>query len=208
MPRRVALALLLALLPACSGLSAPEPEGPLTGIELVEELRGGGYVLYLRHTETTRGGVDDVSTLGDCARQRPLSQDGRTDAKGIGEAFEALEIPVAKVVASPFCRTVDTAELAFGRASTDDALLAGAASGQDEGTEQAAAERARRLLGEEPSDGTNVVLVGHLDNLRPLTGAEPAEGGTVVLEPDGDGGVRLVAEVPPQGWQKLADRLT
>lgn len=205
---RVLLALLLLLLPACSGLSAPEPEEPLTGIALVEELREGGYVLYLRHTETAKGGVDDVSTLGDCTRQRPLSEAGRVDAKEIGAAFEELEIPVAKVIASPFCRTVETAELAFGRASKDEALLALAGTGQDDATQKEGLERGRRLIAQEPSDGTNVVLVGHIANLRGLTGVEPEEGGTAVFEPDGDGGFRLVAEVPPQGWQRLADRLT
>ena len=86
MASRVVLCLLVLLLPACSGLSEPEPDGPLTGLELVEELREGGYVLCLRHTETTRGGVDDVSTLGDCSRQRELSDAGRTDARQIGRA--------------------------------------------------------------------------------------------------------------------------
>ena len=205
---RALLALLLLLLPACSGLSEPEPDGPLTGLELVEELREGGYVLYLRHTETTAGGVDDISTLGDCSRQRELSDAGRTDAREIGAAFETLEIPVAKVVASPFCRTVETAELAFGRASTDEALVAQATTGQDDATQKAALERGRRLIATEPSDGTNLVLVGHLANIRRLSGVEPEEGGTAVFQPDGDGGFRLVAEVPPQGWQKLADRLT
>ena len=203
-----ALLVLLLLLPACSGLSEPEPDGPLTGIDLVEELREGGYVLFLRHTATTRGGVDDVSTLGDCSRQRELSGAGRTDAREIGAAFDELEIPVAKVLASPFCRTVETAELAFGRASTDEALLAAASTGQDDATQRAALERVRRLITRGPSDGTNLVLVGHLDNIEPVTGVEPEEGGTAVFEPDGDGGFRLVAEVPPQGWQKLADRLT
>ena len=208
MPTRTLLALLLLLLPACGGLSEPEPEGPLTGSALVEELREGGYVLFLRHTETTKGGVDDISTLGDCRRQRELSDAGRTDAREIGAAFEKLEIPVAKVVASPFCRTVETAELAFGRASTEDALVAVAATGLDEATQQRALEDGRRLLATQPSDGSNVVVVGHLANLRQLAGAEPKEGGTVVFEPDGDGGFQLVAEVPPQGWQRLADRLT
>jgi phosphohistidine phosphatase SixA len=202
----VRLLLCLLLLTGCGGLAAPEPEGPLTGDRLVEALREGGLVLYLRHTETTEGGVDDVATLGDCTKQRELSDPGRQDAREIGAAFEELEIPVGRVVASPFCRTVETAELAFGETETDEALLALASTGQDESTQERAMKRGRSLIAAKPSDGTNVVLVGHISNVGPITGASPKEGGTVIFRPYGDGDFQLVAEVPPQGWQRLASQ--
>ncbi len=194
------------LLGGCSGLAAPEPEGPLTGERLVAALRDGGLVLYLRHTETTEGGVDSIDTLGDCSAQRELSDAGRQDAREIGEAFDALAVPVARALASPFCRTVETAELAFDDVRTDDALLALASIGQAPAEQEAAEERVRALLADEPPEGENVVLVGHISNVRPVTGASPEEGGTVVFRPDGKGGFLLVAQVPPQGWQRLADQ--
>lgn len=194
------------LLTGCAGLSAPEPEGPLTGERLVSAVRDGGLVLYLRHTETTEGGVDSVSTLGDCSAQRELSAAGRRDAREIGAAFDDLAVPVASVLTSPFCRTVETAELAFGEARTDDALLALASTGQSPAEQEAAQARVRALLAEQPPDGQNVVLVGHISNVGPVTGTSPEEGGTVLFRPDGDGGFALVAEVPPQGWQRLAER--
>lgn len=199
------LLVLALLLTGCSGLGSPEPEGPLTGERLVDALRDGGLVLYLRHTETTEGGVDSVDTLGDCSAQRELSDAGRQDAREIGEALSELEVPVATVLASPFCRTVETAELAFDEVGTDDALLALASTGQSTAEQDAAQERVRELLAEEPPEGENVVLVGHISNVGPVTGTSPAEGGTVVFRPGGDG-FRLVAEVPPQGWQRLAEQ--
>ncbi len=205
--RRSGLLLAVAvLLTGCGGLSAPEPAGPLTGDRLVSALRDGGLVLYLRHTETTEGGIDSVSTLGDCSVQRELSEAGRRDARTIGIAFDALAVPVARVLTSPFCRTVETAELAFGEVSTDDALLALASTGQSEADQVQGQERVRALLADEPPDGENVVLVGHLSNVGPVTGTSPEEGGTVVFRPDGRGGFALVAEVPPQGWQRLAEQ--
>ena len=197
---RVLLALLL--LTGCAGLEAPEPEGPLTGDALVEALQDGGYVLFLRHTETTADGVDDLSRPEQCAGQRSLTDEGREHAREVGHAFDALDVPVGRVVASPICRTAETARLAFGDTDTDRALLP--VEGPPPSEEMLRDGRA--LLGEEPDGGENTVLVGHISSIRALAGPEPEEGGTVVFRPDGDGRFRVVGEVPPRGWQRLAER--
>lgn len=200
MSRRAALALLVVVLTSCAAVDEPEVVRPLVGAELVTALRGGGHVLYLRHTSTPEDATDQPDSLGDCTRQRLLDDAGREDARALGEALRALEVPVGQVLASPMCRTVETAELAFGRATTQDALL-----GPTPDTRARTTEALRRLLRAEPDDGENTVLVGHLTNLRLLSTASPDEGGTVVLRPDGEG-FHLVGSVPPQGWQELAAR--
>lgn len=178
---------------------------PSTDQQLVEQLRDGGHVLLVRHTETARGGIDSLTTLGDCAAQRPLTGDGREQARELGRAVSALDIPVGRVAASPFCRTVETAELAFGPAETDDALLALASVGDDGSPPQKRTlDAARALLTRAPDEGTNIVLVGHVSTIGPLTGSSPAESGTVVLRPDGDGGFDVVGEVEPGGFSELA----
>lgn len=194
------LLLCLVLLTGCSGLSSPEPAGPLTGDRLVEALQDGGLVLFLRHTETTADGVDDLSRPERCEAQRSLTDEGRQQAREIGRALAALEVPIGRVVASPICRTAETARLAFGRTDTDRALLPIEGEPVAEQT-----EAGRALLADEPPEGENTLLVGHISSIRTLAGAEPEEGGTVVFRPDGDG-FRIVGEVPPQGWQRLAER--
>lgn len=198
-PRGLAAGLLLVLSAACGVVDEPETVRPLVGAELVEALRDGGHVLYLRHTATAPDGVDEPGSLGDCSRQRALSVAGRADARALGEALRALDVPVGEVRASPSCRTVDTAELAFGRTAQDDGLLTPTPD-----TRGATTRALRELLSAEPEDG-NTVLVGHLTNLRLVSTAQPDEGGTVVLRPDGEGFL-LVGSVPPQGWQELAAR--
>lgn len=199
---RVRLLLAALLVSGCSGLAAPEPQGPLTGDALLEALRDGGLVLYLRHTETGSTGADDLSTLGDCSRQRSLTDAGRQDARDLGAAVRELGVPVAEVRASPFCRTLETARLAFGEVVEDERLLAQAPDASDRETLRAGVSE---LLTRQPPDGENTVLVGHVSNVQTVAEVEPSEGGTVVFRPDGDG-FRLVAEVPPGGWQRLAER--
>jgi phosphohistidine phosphatase SixA len=200
----VRLLLCLLLLTACAQVEPPEPEGPLSGARLVEALRDGGLVVYLRHTETTEGGTDDPTKPSDCAAQRKLSEKGKQDARLIGEAFQKLDLPVGEVIASPYCRTRETAELAFDEVRTDPAMLplpGVGAPGQD-----AAFDAAKQLVAEEPEDGTLTVLVGHISVIEPVTGATPEEGGAAVFRPDGEGEFRIVAEVAPGGWQRLAEQ--
>ena len=202
----VRLLLCLLLLAGCSGIAPPEPEGPLAGESLVEALRDGGYVVVLRHTATTEGGTDDPARVADCSIQRNLSPEGRQQASELGDAVEQLDIPVGRVLTSPYCRTLDTAVLAFGDdVEKDEALLplpGAGAPGQEE-----AIARVEELVAQEPEEGQNTFLVSHLSTIEPATGATPEEGGAVVFEPE-DGEFRLVAEVPPGGWQKLLEQVS
>jgi phosphohistidine phosphatase SixA len=197
-PTRLLAGLLVVLAAACGVVDEPETVRPRTGAGLVDAVRDGGHVLYLRHTRTPQDAVDQPDPLGDCSRQRLLDDAGRADARALGAAVRALEIPVGRVLASPFCRTVETAELAFGRAVVEDGLLS-----PTTGTRGRTTRALRELLSTVPDDGENTVLVGHLTNLQLLSTASPEEGGTVVFRPDGEGFV-LVGSVPPQGWQELA----
>ena len=74
-------------------------------------------MLYLRHTATDFSKDDTrMTSFEDCASQRPLLDKGRAEARAIAGHLKRLGIPVDKVYASPFCRTVETAMLAFGKA--------------------------------------------------------------------------------------------
>ena len=198
--RRLVAGLLLVLVTACGAVDEPETVQPLAGTALVDALRDGGHVLFLRHARTPEDGTDQPDALGDCSRQRLLDEFGRDDARALGEAVRALGVPVGDVLASPFCRTVETAELAFGRVETEDGLLTPTPETRGRTT-----TALRELLSRVPEDGRNTVLVGHLSNLRLLSTASPDEGGTVVFRPDGEGFL-LVGSLPPQSWQELAAR--
>lgn len=197
------LLLCLLLLTGCAAVDTPEPDGPLSGERLVEELRDGGYVIVIRHTATEAGGVDDPTRVEDCAPQRELSEEGRRQARDLGRAIEDLGVPVGRVLASPYCRTRETAELAFGKdeVTTDERLLPLPGTGKP-GNEQAILEAAR-LIGARAPERSNTAIVTHISVIEPVTGATPEEGGSTVFAPEGDGEFRIVAEVPPGGWATL-----
>src|SRR6185503_4786510 len=141
--------LLLALVLSVACAQAPD---------LVEQLRGGGYVLYLRHASTDFSQNDaGMTSYLDCARQRNLTDKGRDEARALGEHVKRLGIPIGEVLASPFCRTRETAQLAFGRATTMHEARGGPASPGD----PARYDALRKLLATRPAPGTNTVISSH-----------------------------------------------
>ena len=167
----------------------------------VEMLREGGYVVVFRHAATDTG-MDTTDDLRDCSRQRNLNAEGRRQSREIGRAFERLGIPVGRVLASPFCRTRDTARIAFGRVRASRALLsveffASPQEGRRRGL--------RRLLEARPPDGTNTVLVSHGSAIYEATERDPEEGEAVIVEPGrGKRGFAFVSTVGAGEWGRLA----
>lgn len=200
----------IAAVLACASLSCGLPASAqpavsatpeLKGTALVAALRGGGYVLYFRHAATDFGQNDDRMTgYEDCATQRNLIDKGRADARAIGAAVRRLAIPADDVLASPFCRTMETAQLIFGRATASPAVRGGPA--QTESTERYAA--LRELLSAPVPRGTNRVIVSHGNPFRAVVGGTYlAEGEAAVIEPRGKEGFRVVARVPLEEWRTL-----
>ena len=93
--------------------------------DLVAALREGGHVIYIRHAKTNKDWGDQISPeldLEDCNTQRQLSDEGKVDAKEIGEGIKAAGIPVGNVISSEYCRAYNTADLAFGTYTKDSNL--------------------------------------------------------------------------------------
>jgi hypothetical protein len=199
--RRYFAALLLCGLFAAPLFSAEAPDESLAGPALLSALRAGGLILYFRHTSTDFGQNDDqMSGYEDCARQRNLTDRGRDEARAIGAAIERLRIPVGEVLASPFCRTRETAQLIFGRARVDAAVRGGPAS--DDASDRYAA--LRRLLSTPPAAGTVLAIASHGNPFRAVAGTPYlAEGEAAVVRPLGERGFRVIARIPKDGWKAL-----
>jgi phosphohistidine phosphatase SixA len=208
------LAVVLLSLGCAEGTrSEPEPERgdtlqPARSVPdyaLVRDLRQGGYVIYFCNAATEPGGAGGPENLGNREAQRNLSEDGRSQAAKIGEAFRELEIPVGEVLSSPYFRALDTARIALGRAEPTGELL-GLRSNRSVQHPQRQADLLR-LLSTPPPKGTNTVLVSHASNAEEYAGIPLDEGEAAVLKPLGDDEFEFVARITPEDWKELSESM-
>lgn len=144
----------------------------------------GGLVLLIRHASTEAGTGDPPGfRLGDCRTQRNLSAGGREEAVRLGESLRARRVPLGEVRSSPWCRCLETAQLAFGQALPWPAL----SSLYRDSSQQAAQGRAVLDLAAKLPPGGNLVLVTHAYNIRALAGVSPQPAEIVVVRPEPDG---------------------
>jgi broad specificity phosphatase PhoE len=162
------------------------------------DLRQGGYVLYMRHASTDFSQNDSrMTSYEDCASQRNLTDKGRAEARAVGEQVRRLRIPVGPVLASPFCRTMETARLAFGTAER----MLEARGGPASDSERYAG--LKKLMSTRVGKGANRVIVSHGNPFRALAGSPYlAEGEIAVLAPNGSG-FAVVGRIRIEDWQAL-----
>ncbi len=175
---------------------------------LLNSLRQGGYILYVRHGEATAG--EDIADIdfNDCSTQRNLSETGRRQAVQFGEALRRLHIPVeTPVLASPFCRAKETAELAFGKGKvqTDPFWvrihqLSGSLSPAEQ---QGIVNDLTSVLEVLPSPGTNQIIIAHSFPQGVGLGGI-ADLGTVIVKPNGQGkGYQVAGRFTLDEWLSL-----
>lgn len=208
--RRLLLAA-LACLPAIAFAKAGPDDAKQAFTEVMatratlDQLRAGGYVLYIRHGNTDNSRADRFPNvdLNDCGTQRVLNDDGRKLMQEIGKQLREAKIPVGDILASPMCRTRESATLMFGeRFTVSEPLMYSANMTSEEKKPRLAA--LARILSDPVAAGSNLVLVAHAPNLADLIGffVKP-EGTVVIFAQRGTAGYEYVASIPPGLWRQL-----
>lgn len=177
------------------------PVGAPGDTTVLAQLRDGGMVLACRHavTDRSRGDRRPVD-YDDPSTQRVLSEAGREQARELGRVLMRLDVPIGDVLASPYSRTEETAELAFGRSVRTEALVYGDSREQRR-------ER-KRLLAEPPVVGNRVLMTHQgilYDNLPTVERGSIREGDCVVVRPDGEAYEALV-RLGPEEFRRLEGR--
>ena len=80
---------------------------------VINELKKGGNLIFIRHAYAPGGGDPKNFDINDCKTQRNLSNSGRDQAKKIRSFIKDNNIPISKVYSSEWCRCKETASIAF-----------------------------------------------------------------------------------------------
>jgi phosphohistidine phosphatase SixA len=152
--------------------------------ELVwDALRTPGAVVVLRHSYAPGAFDPPDAKLDDCSTQRNLDEDGRAQAKRIGESFRQHGVAVSTVLSSPRCRCLDTARLAFGQAQAWHPLQGALNDPERRQFQLAEIKKAIAAHG----GALPLVLVTHGSVVTDLTGLNIRMGEFVVLRREADG---------------------
>jgi phosphohistidine phosphatase SixA len=151
-------------------------------------LKEPGTIALIRHADAPGVGDPKGWRLDDCATQRNLSERGRQQARALGDGFRANAVAVEKVIASQWCRAIETATL----------LQVGPVERQPAfNNAYVLSERRAELTraAREVLSGWNgrglLVVVTHGDNIQLLAGVMPAQGEIVAVRRNGAGSAGL-----------------
>jgi phosphohistidine phosphatase SixA len=149
----------------------------------------------LRHSYAPGVGDPANFKLDDCSTQRNLSQEGRDDAREIGEWLKRREIKIARVESSRWCRAKETAELLdIGRVKLNrnlDSLFQ-----ESDLINHPQTLKVRKQIRDYRNKTGLLVLVGHFVNIAALTGVGVDSGEGVLVRADGKGVIKVVGRTP------------
>jgi phosphohistidine phosphatase SixA len=148
-----------------------------------EALRAPGTVVVLRHSYAPGGFDPPGARLDDCSTQRNLDDNGRAQARRVGEAFRSNGITVGAVLSSPRCRCLDTARLAFGRVQAWEVLQGSLSDSERRARDVAEIKQAIAAH----RDALPLILVTHGSIVSDVTGLTVRMGAFVVLRRTADG---------------------
>jgi phosphohistidine phosphatase SixA len=158
----------------------------LSSADAWQALKAPGAIALFRHAIAPGGGDPSGFVLGDCRTQRNLSTEGQQQARRLGESVKAQGVAVSEVWHSEWCRTTESARLAFPEMNSKGLRPESAFNsffGKPE-EETFHTSRALKLLLGWRGPGALVVFT-HQVNITALTGIVPQSGEGVVLRPEG-----------------------
>lgn len=163
--------------------------------DLWTALEEGGKVVLMRHAPV-EGGADVGSPLvrdPSCERETNLSGLGKRNAQEIGTRFAKHRVPVSEVLHSPFCRTAETAQLAFGDASPASYLSLLEILAPDEAERQTL--ELSQVIGSYSGSG-NLVLVTHEPNISAVSFELVKHLDLLIIEPKGGSEFEELGVIP------------
>ena len=140
-----------------------------------------GKVVFMRHALAPGNGDPNNFDLNDCATQRNLDDEGRQQAKLIGQKLRGQRVVFSKIYSSEWCRCKETAELLnMGKVIPFQALNSFYEHYFSQDELLPLLENA--LFEIEPGDGP-ILMVTHFVTIAAVTGRSVSSGDLVVFDP-------------------------
>ena len=158
------------------------------------QLRQGRAVALIRHANAPGLGDPPGFRVGDCTTQRNLSQEGRDQARRIGEFFREKGVKETSVYSSQWCRCLETARLlALGPVKELPALNS---FFEDRSTDEAQTKQIRKFITSLPT-GKPHIMVTHQVNITALTDIVPSSGEIIIFQLTQDGQGKVLGRFTP-----------
>ena len=155
-------------------------------------LRAGEHFAMLRHAIAPGTGDPPNFTLGECATQRNLSDEGRDQARNIGDRFRKNGIPKARTFSSQWCRCIETAQLLDLGSVRELPALNSFFQRYERRNSQT--QMLKQWLAQQDLSQP-LVLVTHQVNITALTGIFPSSGELVIVHRSQTGEISVIGTI-------------
>ena len=135
-------------------------------------------VIFIRHALAPGFGDHDHFDINDCSTQRNLSQEGRDQARALGQLFRLSGLQIDEILSSRWCRCKDTAtEMNIGLFETHDGLN----SFYDGHVDRTITLNQLKEKLSTISEDELIVMITHQVVIQAMTGVSPSSGGIVLF---------------------------
>ena len=160
---------------------------------LIDKLKKGGAVLLIRHALAPGIGDPQEFDVNDCSTQRNLNDEGREQARAIGQWLRKRGINNVKVYSSQWCRCPETARLMnLGSVTPLPALNSFFERPQDREPNLA---MLRQFIRDNSKPGELIIMVTHQVTISGITDQWTDSGHGKLVRVDSTGAIRLLGEL-------------
>ncbi len=155
-----------------------------------------GYVLLMRHALAPGVGDPENFVVNDCSTQRNLNEEGRQDARDVGQWLVRQEVKILRVESSRWCRAKETAQLLnVGKVRLNKNLDSLFEDESDWATHPQTKNIQKRILDHRNKRGL-LIFVGHFVNFQAVAGVSLDSGEGELVRANAQGEIKVMGYSP------------
>jgi phosphohistidine phosphatase SixA len=198
MKNKVLKTLLTAALLATSLTQPAQASETAKDLAIWDQLQGSnpkGYVLLMRHALAPGVGDPPNLKVGDCSTQRNLNEEGRTQAREMGQWLQRREIKILRIESSRWCRANETAKLLNLGKVRPNKNLDSLFQETNLNSHPQTANIKKRIINHRNTRGL-LVFVGHFVNFQAVAQTSLESGEGVLVRATSTGEIKILGYTP------------